>query len=112
MFVGVCLIFHSTSQFFPLCVTFLRHRPRLPGCELPKAKIGRPTSDDVILVFCFARVFSRQKFRLYSSRLASVKNHERTVAQVMFFLVSKISLSTCYGLASNAYLNRKTERHM
>ena len=27
-------------------------------------------------------------------------------------LVSKISPSTCYGLASNAYLNRKTERHM
>ena len=27
-------------------------------------------------------------------------------------LVSKISPSTCYGLASNAYLNHKTERHM
>ena len=36
----------------------------------------------------------------------------RTVPRPTLALVSKISPYTCYGLASNAYLNRKTERHM
>ena len=34
------------------------------------------------------------------------------MSQHWIVVVSKVSPYTCYGLASNAYLNRKTERHM